>query len=104
MRTDSIAPGSGEALDSVTQVRVVRGRLDRRKIRMRPGTVNLRGLHESGDHARGVVDCELLEQKAEFRVVRLRQLLFHGIGEVPEFLLEGSERFLAGLVVELLVG
>src|SRR5665647_1235892 len=59
---------------------------------------------EALDRVRGPANAQLLEEEAEGLVVRERDLRLHVLRQVPELALEGAERLLAALVVELLIG
>src|SRR5205085_5357780 len=47
-------------------------------------------------------DTELLEEKLELRLQRVANRLARALGEIPDLLLVGPDRLLAGLVEELL--
>src|SRR5450432_5203 len=63
-----------------------------------------RRLHEARDCVRRTADTELLEEKAEGLVVGGGELRLHILRQIPQIALEGPERLLPTLVVELLVG
>src|SRR4051812_26672245 len=88
---------------SVTEIGVIRSRFDCSEVGMRLGTVNLDRLHELRNDLCRICNSELREEEREFFVVSFRELRLDRVRQVPEAALERTERFLAGLVEELLV-
>src|SRR6185503_3752822 len=89
---------------SVTQIRVIRGRLYNRQIGMRLRLVLLDRLDEAIDDVARIGDRQLGEKEAELLVVGFGEAGFDVGGQIPEPLLEGSDRLLPRLVEELFVG
>src|SRR3990170_13988 len=103
-RTIEIAAASGRAEVSVTQIRIVGSGFDGREPGMWARLVLLDRLHETLHRVGRIHHRQLREEKAELFLVRSRELLLYIARELPEPLLERTQRLLPRLVEELLVG